>query len=99
MSLNFVVDPAKAGPNKVHLYLLQQNGQPARVDEAKVSARLPSKGIGPLDLKATNAGPGHYVVLGATFPIAGTWQLLVETRRGDFDSYETTLSVPIRKAS
>ena len=99
ISLNFVVDPAKAGPNQVHLYLLEQNGQPASVDEATVSASLPSRHIGPLHLRASQAGPGHYVVLGAAFPIAGSWQLMVEARRGDFDSYSTSLSVPIRKAS
>jgi copper transport protein len=97
ISLNFVVDPAKTGPNQVHLYLLDKNGRPTEVDEARVQARLPSKGIGPLTLRANRAGPGHYVVLGAAFPIAGDWQLSIEARRGDFDSFDKTLSVPIRK--
>jgi copper transport protein len=97
ISLNLVVDPAKVGANQVHLYLLAENGQPTEVDEATLEARLPSKGIGPLRLVANRAGPGHYVVTGTAFPIAGDWQLLVEARRGDFDLYDTRLSIPIRK--
>ncbi len=99
LSMNFVVDPAKAGTNQVHLFLTDKNGRPAEVDEARVSARLPSQGIGPLNLRANRAGPGHYVVLGAVFQISGDWQLLVEARRGEFESLDQTLSVPIRKGS
>ena len=37
--------------------------------------------------------------LGAVFQIAGDWQLLVEARRGEFESLDQTLSIPIRKGS
>lgn len=99
LDLNFVVDPAKSGPNAVHLYLLEKNGQPAEVDEATLEASLPSKGIAPLHLDANRAGPGHYVVTSAVFPFAGDWQLRIETRRGEFDLYTQTLSIPIRKGT
>ena len=96
--LNFVVDPARTGTNEIHLYLLNRStGQPVNVDETRVSASLPAAGIGPLRFTATPAGPGHAIVTAASFPLAGTWRLLVEVRKGDFDQWSTTLTIPIRK--
>ncbi len=97
LELNLVVDPAKAGRNQIHLYLTNQTGQPEDVDEAMVSATLASRQIGPLRFEAHRAGPGHFVVHGAQLALAGDWQLRVETRRGEFDAAEATVSVPIGK--
>jgi copper transport protein len=96
--LELVVDPAQTGPNAIHLYLLDHStGQPARVDEVRVAASLPAAGIGPLRLQATPAGPGHATVTAATFPLAGDWRLRVDVRKGEFDQWSTTLTIPIRK--
>jgi copper transport protein len=82
----------------VHLYVLNRTtGQPAAVDEAKISASLPSASIGPLRFASTKAGPGHYIAAGAAFPIPGTWTLRVDVRRGEFDEWSTTIQTPIRK--
>jgi copper transport protein len=96
-SVDLTVDPARVGANAVHIYLLAKNGQPARADEARVSASLPSNGIGPLRPRAAVAGPGHYVVPAATFPLAGRWRIELAVRRGEFDEWTTTFDVPIRK--
>lgn len=97
--LNLVVDPARTGNNEMHLYLLNHStGQPAQVAEVRVSASLPAAGIGPLRFTATPAGPGHVVVTDASFPLSGSWQILVEVRRGDFDQWSTTLNnIQIRR--
>ena len=84
LELNLVVDPAVAGSNQIHLYLLGPQGRPANVAEADVLASLPSRGLGPLRLRL-HAGPGHYVVRGAELTLPGTWQLTVEARRGEFE--------------
>ena len=97
LELNLVVDPAAAGSNQIHLYLTDRSGQPTNVDEATVAATLASRGIGPLRFTAHRAGPGHFVVHGAQLALAGDWQLRVETRQGEFDAANTTVSVPIRK--
>jgi copper transport protein len=93
--LNLVVDPAKPGPNAIHIYLLRASGQPASVAEASVQASLPSAGVGPLRLKAFSGGPGHFIVSRAQLPIAGSWQLKIIVRRGEFDEWEVSLPIPI----
>jgi copper transport protein len=95
--LDLVVDPAVTGRNEIHLYLLTHQGQPARPAEVDVRASQPDRGIGPLRLRAVPAGPGHVVVPGAQFPIAGTWQLQIAARRGQFTQFNQTLEVPIRE--
>jgi copper transport protein len=97
LELNVTVDPAAAGSNVMHLYLTNEQGQPADVHEVKVAAMLPSKRIGPLRLVAHRTGPGHFTVDRAQLALAGDWQLRVDVRRGEFDAYAATVSVPIRK--
>jgi len=96
--LNFVVDPARTGPNRIHVYLLDSStGQPAQVAEMIVTASLPAAGVGPLHFHAVPAGPGHGLVTGANLALAGTWRFGVYVRRGEFDQWNTTLTIPIRK--
>jgi copper transport protein len=92
------VDPARTGPNEIHVSLLNHlTGQPAKVDEVRVSASLPAAGIGPLRLRAAPAGPGNVAIRTATFPLAGLWILRLDIRRGDFDQRSTTVTIPIRR--
>ncbi len=91
------VDPAKAGANEAHLYLFdRRTGAPfTRTKELRVTAALPSHGIAPLPLTPHVAGPGHYVIEGATFGAAGDWKVTLTDRVSDFDEYVTHFSVPI----
>lgn len=96
--LELTVEPARAGLNTVHLYLIDAKSgtQFTQTRELTVSATLPSKSIGPLKLPATAAGPGHYVIAGATLAPAGEWKLRLTDRVSEFDSYSTVIGVPIR---
>jgi nitrogen fixation protein FixH len=95
--LNLVVDPASTGLNMIDVYLLDVAGRPAKVAEAQVAASLPSRRIGPLRFEAHALAPGHFAVHGARLPLAGDWQFRVTARRGEFEQFEKTLSIPIRK--
>jgi copper transport protein len=95
--LDLTVDPARLGPNDVHLYLLTKAGQPADAAEAHVYASLSAAGLGPLRFQGSPAGPGHFAISRARLAVAGDWRLRVEVRFGSFDQYDTTLDVPIRK--
>jgi copper transport protein len=96
--LEVTVDPAKVGPNQLHLYLFDRRTGAAfeKTKELRVTAALPSKSVPPIALNAHVAGPGHYVVDGATLSVAGKWTISVTDRVSDFDEYETHFTVPIK---
>jgi copper transport protein len=95
--LEVTVDPARTGPNEMHLYLFDRadGSQWDETEELNVAAELPGKDIPPVAMDATKAGPGHYVVSGAAFGVAGDWTVDVRARVSDFDEYTTEIIVPI----
>jgi copper transport protein len=98
LELNYIIEPAKTGRNTIHLYFFQQrSGFPANVDDAKLSATLPSQSLGPLRIPLTKIVPSHYTTSTAVFPQPGDWQVTVEIRKGQFQAYTQTVTVPIRE--
>jgi copper transport protein len=94
---NVVADPASVGANTLHVYLLDAAGQPADVDALALAAMLPAEKVGPLRFKAHRLAPGHYAVHGADLALEGDWQLRLAARRGEFEAFEKTIPIPIRK--
>jgi hypothetical protein len=72
--------------------------RPARggMHDVTVAATLPERGIGPIPLQATKAGPGHYMVDSAMLGAPGHWTLDVVDRVSDFDEYERRVEVNVR---
>jgi copper transport protein len=97
LEVNMVVDPARTGPNLIHLYFFTQAGTPANTADATLSATLPSKNLGPLRIPLQKIVPSHYTTPAAVFPEAGDWQATIEARRGKFESITQTITVPIRE--
>src|SRR6185312_11702683 len=95
--LEMTVDPARVGTNTIHLYLIdaRTGAQYTATRELTAIARLPAKHIGPLPLRATLAGPGHYVFDSAVLSPAGTWQIEVRDRISEFEQSNRTIEVPI----
>jgi copper transport protein len=96
--LEMTVEPAKVGLNTIHLYLInaKTGGQFTATKELTATARLPSKGIGPLVLKPTVAGPGHYILNSAVLSPGGTWDIEIIDRVSEFEEFNRTVKVPIR---
>jgi copper transport protein len=96
--LEMTVEPAQVGLNTVHLYLIdaKTGTQFTATKELTVTARLPARGIGPLPLHASLAGPGHYVLSSTQLSPAGRWELQLTDRVSEFDEYSKTIGVPIR---
>ncbi len=96
--LELTVEPAKVGLNTVHLYLIdaKTGTQFTATKELTASARLPAKGIGPLPLKASLAGPGHYILSSAVLSPGGTWEIEVVDRVSEFEQHRRIVKVPIR---
>jgi copper transport protein len=92
------VDPAIVGRNDIHLEFEDPDGEPSELDQVDVAATLASASIGPLRFEAKPSGAhGAFVVSGAQLPIAGDWQVRIEARRGRFDVFTQTASIPIEE--
>jgi copper transport protein len=95
--LEMTVEPAKVGLNTIHLYLInaKTGSQFTATKELTATAKLPSKGIGPLVLKPIVAGPGHYVLNSAVLSPGGTWEIEIVDRVSEFEQFSHTVKVPI----
>ena len=96
--LQLTVDPARVGPNTMHVYLSDKRSgaQYDKVKELTVKLSQPSKKVGPIDAGARKAGPGHYVMTSAVFGVTGDWNVQVAARVSEFDAYYSTIKVKIR---
>jgi copper transport protein len=96
--LEMTVEPATVGANTAHLYLIDaQTGAPFNeTKELTATASLPAKRIGPLSLKATRAGPGHYILDSAVLSPGGAWHIRITDRVSEFEEHSRTVEVPIR---
>jgi copper transport protein len=95
--LEITIEPAKVGLNTAHLYLIdaKTGAQFTATKELTATARLPSKGIGPLVLHPTVAGPGHYILSSVVLSPGGTWEIQIVDRVSEFESFSRTVKVPI----
>jgi copper transport protein len=95
--LEMTVEPAKVGLNTIHLYLInaKDGSQFTATKELTATAKLPSKGIGPLVLKPYGAGPGHYILSSAVLSPGGTWDIEIVDRISEFEQFSRTVKVPI----
>jgi copper transport protein len=95
-SVQVSVDPAAAGPNTLHLYLLDERGQLTQPVDIRVTLTEEAQEIGPIDVALEPAGPGHYVGDGMAIPGAGTWTLAVTVRLDEFTAGSATTTFPVR---
>jgi copper transport protein len=87
------VMPAMPGANEIHLEFEDE-----RPDAVRVLASLPARDLGPLRYGADRGDrPRTFVVEAANLSVAGDWQLRIEARRGDFDLFTETISIPIEE--
>jgi copper transport protein len=96
--MEMTVDPARVGLNEMHVYLFDRRDgrQYDETEELTVTAELPEKDIDRIELEATKAGPGHYVMSGAALGVAGDWTIEIAARVSDFDEYRAEVQVPVR---
>jgi copper transport protein len=90
------VDPARPGPNTLHVYLFDDTGRLTQPAAITVSLSETAQQIGPLDVDLQPAGPGHYVGDGMSIPGAGTWTLAVSVRLDEFTATTATTEFPVR---
>jgi copper transport protein len=96
-TLEMDVDPARVGPNVMHIYFFDaKTGAPYKQGkELTVTATLPDKEIGPLPLTVQGAGPGHYIVPSALLNAPGDWEIDLTLRVSEFEQLEEEVEVPV----
>jgi copper transport protein len=95
-SVQVAVEPARPGPNTLHLYLFDETGRLTQPTEIRVTLTEREQQIGPLEVDLQPAGPGHYLADGMTIPGAGTWTLTVTVRLDEFTATTATTDFPVR---
>jgi copper transport protein len=95
-SVQVSVDPARPGPNTLHVYLFDDTGRLTQPAAITVSLSETAQQIGPLDVDLQPAGPGHYVGDGMSIPGAGTWTLAVSVRLDEFTATTARTDFPVR---
>jgi copper transport protein len=99
MRLEMVVEPPKVGPNDFHLYFFDRRSgaQVDRVKELTVRVEQHDKGVGPLTLRVPRKGPAHYELLDQALGVPGTWDVTVDARVSEFDSYTAHTRIHVSK--
>jgi copper transport protein len=92
-SIALTVTPARLGSNQVSVSITGSAGRPYRPQQVQAALSLPARQLGPLAVRLTPAGPGHYIGGPVTVTITGQWQLQITIRSDAFD--ETTVTVPV----
>lgn len=92
-----VVDPARVGPNLVHIYL-SKDRRSVDPDEVRVAFTNEKAKLGPISAPTERNEPGHYLARSVPLSASGTWTVTVRLRTGEFDSTDATVSVAVRKA-
>ena len=85
--VDVVVDPAKAGPLTIHLYVLTAAGLVDNVPEVDATMSNRAAGISNLPVPLQVGGPGHFLTAGFDIPIAGNWTMNIVVRTTNIDDY------------
>lgn len=99
MRLEMVIEPARTGPNDLHLYLFDRRSgaQIDKVEQLTLSLTQPDRDIGPIRLEIPRKGPAHYELLDQALGVPGTWDIRVDARVSDFDAYTAQTQIDVRK--
>lgn len=100
VQLQLTVDPARRGPNAMHLYAIGADGQPVRTaKDLRVRAVPPGRSGGsdvPVVVPFVISGPGHWTAAAVPLGTAGRWTVEVTLRTSAFDQVDAKLPVRVR---
>ncbi|MCG6494838.1 FixH family protein [Kitasatospora sp. A2-31] len=88
------LNPARTGPNEVHLKLDGADGQPVEVPEVQLAFTLPDRDLGPLPVTLAAEGTGRWSGT-AQLPLPGNWVVSVVVRSSDIDQATEIKSLKI----
>lgn len=94
--VDVTIAPGTVGGNDVHVNTLIASGGLTTPLGFTLTLDLPSKGIAPLTVPLTQAGPGHYLAAGVTIPLAGEWRVTAHVLLSQIDEVTLVGTVTIR---
>jgi copper transport protein len=90
-----MVTPGRVGSNAIDIVLHDVEGRVVNpYDAPVVELSLPAADVGPLRPEVLPIGIGHYQA-NADLSLAGSWELTIRVRTGEFDSVVGTTTVSI----
>lgn len=92
---SIAIDPARIGPNQLHLYLSSPGGSLSRPDSVTVTMSESTRQVAPIEVPVFPVGANHFQALSANFPFAGTWVLEIRAVYDTFSEVVFTAEVPI----
>jgi len=95
-TFNLVVQPAKHGPNQIHLSTETLDGATANPMQVTMEVTNKSHNVGPLQVRLVRLARGHYLAYVFEFPFAGTWQVTVKALMTPIDEAIATHNITIR---
>jgi copper transport protein len=81
--LLLVATPARAGENRIDLYLTDGQGRPVDAQAAEMAFALPELAVEPLRADAAPVAPGHFRA-SVQLPLAGEWLVQADLLIDDF---------------
>ena len=111
MLVDIIVDPTRAGPVDMHVYVLTPSGGNLFTPGVTAEMSLPSKGIAPITIPLKRAGPNHYLACKGppaqvastvtcsdrfSIPFSGKWHIVIRALRDQFNEVVAPFDVNIR---
>jgi copper transport protein len=96
MRISVTVDPAKAGPNTIHIYTENTSGESLPVRDMSATLTLKSQNIQALPANLTRGGANHFLVQGLPILPAGKWTMTLHVVRVGLNDTATVITIPIR---
>jgi copper transport protein len=94
-SIEVSIDPARPGPNSLHLYLFDAQGRLTQPEAIQLSLAEKEQQIGPIQVPLLPGGPGHYIA-DTNIVKAGTWTLTVVVRVDEFTATTASTVFSVR---
>jgi copper transport protein len=95
--IEVTMEPLRLGANEIHLYFFNRSdgSQLSDLRRVDVELRQPAQGIGPLPVRMSRAGPGHFVSSGADIGVPGEWEMTMRARLSEFDVATARVTVEV----
>lgn len=95
LSVTLQARPARAGPNRIDLWLARPDGAAFAAKEVWLEMSRPGAGIAGLRRPMREAAPGRFVLEGPELALPGDWTLRAEILLNDFEQADAVVSLPM----